>query len=119
MADKTDKKYTSIKRDEAAGRVEFKGGKAVWEWAEHENDSTSILLKSLENPELELEKTQNTPLPRKLDPKAAVKAKAKAKADEKPRATKPSKPSAPKDDDNPWGLPKNRGGGGFDPYNRS
>jgi hypothetical protein len=122
MADKTDKKYTSIKRDEAAGRVEFKGGKAVWEWADRENDSTSILLKSLENPELELEKTQNTPLPRKLDPKAAAEAKAKAKAkgkskaDEKPQA---AKRSTPKDDDNPWDLPKNRGGGGFDPYNRS
>lgn len=114
MADKTDKKYTSIKRDEAAGRVEFKGGKAVWEWAQHENDSTSILLKSLENPELELEKTQNTPLPRKLDPKTA--AKAKARPDEKPQAAK--RPTS-EDDDNPWGLPKNRGGGGFDPYNRS
>jgi hypothetical protein len=118
MADKTDKKYTSIKRDEAAGRVEFRGGKAVWEWADRENDSTSILLKSLENPELELEKTQNTPLPRKLDPKAAAEAEAKgkSKADEKPQA---KKRSAPKDDDNPRGLPKNRGGGGFDPYNRS
>ena len=122
MADKDDK-YTSINRDKAAGRVEFKGGKAVWEWADHENDSTSILLKSLENPDLELEKTQNTPLPRKLDPKAAAKAqaqaeakaKAKAKADEKPQA---KKKGTPKDGDNPWGLPKNRGGGGFDPYNR-
>ncbi|HSG64650.1 MAG TPA: hypothetical protein VLD39_06605 [Gammaproteobacteria bacterium] len=123
MADK-DKKYTSIEHDEAAGRVEFKGGKAVWQWADHEGDSTSILLKSLENPDLELEKTHNTPLPRKLDPKTAAKAKAKTetKAGGKPESGKRTKL---KSEDNPWDLPKNRGGGGsssgggFDPYNRS
>jgi len=57
----SDKKYTSIHRENAAGRIEFSGGKAVWQWSQASNDSTSILIKSLDNPELELEKTQRTP----------------------------------------------------------
>jgi hypothetical protein len=58
----SDKKYASIHRNDAAGRVEFKGGKAVWQWSQGANDSTSILIRSLDNPELELEKTQRTPI---------------------------------------------------------
>ena len=58
----SDKKYTSIHREDAAGRIEFKGGKTVWQWSQDSNDSTSILIKSLDNPELALEKTQRTPI---------------------------------------------------------
>ena len=111
----SDKKYTSINRDKAAGRVEFQGGKSVWHWSQDQNESTSILLKSLENPDLELEKTQRTPVARPSDPKhvkSAAKEQAKSGASVKKKGRKP-------DDENPWGLPQNRGGGGFDPYNRS
>lgn len=58
----SDRKYTSIHRKDAAGRIEFKGGKAVWQWSQDANDSTSILIKSLDNPEIELEKTQRAPI---------------------------------------------------------
>ena len=57
-----EKKYTSINHADAAGRVEFTDGKAVWQWAQDSNDSTSILVKYLDNPELELEKTQRAPI---------------------------------------------------------
>lgn len=106
----SDKKYTSIKHDNAAGRVEFKGGKAVWQWAQEQNDSTSILLKSLDNPELELEKTRRTPISR------PQQGKPPAKRGAKPEAQKSS--AEAKDDDNPWGISSKRGSG-FDPYNRS
>lgn len=111
----SDKKYTSIKHDKAAGRVEFKGGKAVWQWSKDQNESTSILLKSLENPDLELEKTQRTPIARQPDPKhakPAAKEQAKAGESAKKKGREP-------DGDNPWGLPQDERGGGFDPYNRS
>lgn len=58
----SDKKFTSVHREDAAGRIEFKGGKAIWQWSQDANDSTSILIKSLDNPEIELEKTQRTPI---------------------------------------------------------
>ncbi|NNC65536.1 MAG: hypothetical protein HKN84_12180 [Gammaproteobacteria bacterium] len=48
----SDKKYSSIKHENAAGRVEFKGGKAVWEWDRDADDSTSLLIKSLDNADL-------------------------------------------------------------------
>ena len=58
----SDRKYTSIHRKDAAGRIEFKGGKAVWQWLQDANDSTSILIESPDNPEIEREKTQRTPI---------------------------------------------------------
>lgn len=106
----SDKKYTSIKHENAAGRVDFDGGKAVWQWAQDGNDSTSILLKSLENPDLALEKTQKTPALKK----PGDKSEAKGKAAQRPkRATQASD-----DEETDW---KVHGGGrsGFDPYNRS
>ena len=110
----SDKKYTSINRDKSAGRVEFQDGKTVWHWSQEEqNESTSMLLKSLENPDLELEKTQRTPVARRPESKQA-----KGAAKDRGKSEAPAKKSRDADDDNPWGLPKNRGGGGFDPYNR-
>jgi len=100
----SDKKYTSIQHDNAAGRVEFKGGKAVWEWARPENDSTSILIKSLDNPELELEKTQRTPAPREI--RAEV---------EKPQ--RPDRAALEMGEDTLRELRAARKTG-FDPYNR-
>ena len=47
---------------EPAGRVEFDSrGNSVWRWARDVLDSTSILLKRLENKDLSLEPTQKVP----------------------------------------------------------
>lgn len=109
----SDKKYTTIKHDKAAGRVEFQGGKAIWHWAEDSNDSTSVLIKSLENPELELEVTQRTPIMGSKAKGAAAGAGQRADADREADKRADER----RDDDSDWEVP--RGGGGFDPYNRS
>ena len=101
----SDKKYSSIKEENAAGRVEFSGGKAVWQWDQDANDSTSILIKSLDNPELELEVTRRTPIvgsPQKTAGKDATKRRESRDAD----------------DSASWDIPSDSGAG-FDPYNSS
>ena len=115
----SDKKYTSIHREDAAGRIEFKGGKAVWEWSQDANDSTSILIKSLDNPELELEKTQRTPLagvPWSDQPDVA-KAPARSSQSARDGATRSGDDQAGEDDT----LRQLRAmrARSFDPYNRS
>ena len=101
----SDKKYSSIKHESAAGRVEFNGGKAVWQWAQDANDSTSILIKSLDNPDLELEVTQRTPI--------AGPQRRSAGADEPKRRAVRQEEASPD-----WDIPDS-GGSGFDPYNSS
>ena len=101
----SDKKYSSIKHENAAGRVDFDGGKAVWQWDQDANDSTSILIKSLDNPELQLEATRRTPI--------AGPQRKSAGADQPKRGT------SPQDEENPdWDIPEDSGSG-FDPYNSS
>jgi hypothetical protein len=109
----SDKKYTSIKHQNAAGRVDFNGGKAVWHWTQDQNDSTSILIKSLDNPELELEKTQKTAIAR--PPDAKPKAELKVGAPKGP----PRAPQSSDEDDDVWKVRSSGRGSGFDPYNRS
>lgn len=101
----SDRKYSSIKHENAAGRVEFNGGKAVWQWDQDANDSTSILIKSLDNPDLELEVTRRTPL---------------AGPQRKPAgADRPKRGASRQDAQSPdWDIPDD-GGSGFDPYNSS
>ena len=115
----SDKKYTSIHREDAAGRIDFKGGKAVWEWSQEANDSTSILIKSLDNPELELEKTQRTPLAGgPWSGKQRVSA-----APARPSKAAPNDTASPEDEQPTEGdtLRQLRAmrGRSFDPYNRS
>lgn len=108
----SDKKYTSIHRDDAAGRIDFQGGKAVWQWSQDANDSTSILIKSLDNPELELEKTQRTQIARDASKRAPASKTASADA----RAKRDDRQSD--EDDTLWQLRAARNAS-FDPYNRS
>ncbi|HEX9876894.1 MAG TPA: hypothetical protein VGC50_09605 [Gammaproteobacteria bacterium] len=107
----SDKKYTSINREKAAGRVEFRSGKAVWQWAGEQGESTSILLKRLENPELELERTRRMAVAKK-------KLAAPSKAAGKPAARERPKPGSAEpldfDTDDTSAGP---GHSGFDPYN--
>ena len=90
---------------EPAGRVEFDSrGNSVWRWAKDVLDSTSILLKRLENKDLALEPTQKVPIIRGKGDRAD-------KADKKT-----SRAKAPE-----LSVTAERGerdsGGGFDPYN--
>ncbi|HVS22745.1 MAG TPA: hypothetical protein VMU03_03385 [Gammaproteobacteria bacterium] len=51
--------------EQPAGRVEFDNrGRNVWRWAREALDSTSILLKRLENKDLALEPTRKVPIMR-------------------------------------------------------
>jgi hypothetical protein len=90
---------------EPAGRVEFDSrGNSVWRWARDVLDSTSILLKRLENNDLALEPTQKVPV-------------VGSKKVSKPGNSDPTKaarrnPLAIADDED--GRDQ---GGGFNPYN--
>jgi hypothetical protein len=76
----------------AAGRVEFDSrGNSVWKWAKDVIDSTSILLKRLENKDLAIEPTQKVPV---MGGKADKRAGKRTELDLAGRT-----------------------GGGFDPYN--
>jgi|SRR5690606_17660516 len=85
-------------QDNPAGRVEFDSrGNSVWRWKRQdgEKDSTSVLLKRLENTELSLEPTRSLRI---------AKGKAGPGRD---RAAEGRGPA----------LEDERTGGGFDPYN--
>lgn len=85
-----------------AGQVEIDSrGRSVWRWACDVLESTSVLLKRLENRDLALEPTRKVPIQRS--------------ARERPRGAKEQGRSATKLD-----VIDERGrddGGGFDPYN--
>jgi hypothetical protein len=89
--------------------VEFNSrGNSVWRWARYVLDSTSILLKRLENKDLALEPTQKVPV---------LGSKKFAKPGNPPDPTKSSKPKPPKR----LSIVDDKGGrdqgGGFNPYN--
>jgi hypothetical protein len=93
---------------EPAGKVEFDSrGNSVWRWARDVLESTSVLLKRLDNKDLALEPTQKVPVVRGADA-AAKGAKARSKtADADPAPRHPALQRERRD----------RSGGGFDPYN--
>lgn len=91
---------------EPVGRVVVDGrGHNVWQWAKDVIESTSVVLKRLENKDLALEPTQKVPVVR--DEPKALKSKAGAKAESVVRHPALQRDRARSRD----------GGGGFDPYN--
>ena len=98
---------------EPAGKVEFDSrGNSVWRWARDVIESTSVLLKRLENKDLALEPTQKVPVVRgadtaKKDSKPTVAGASSTDEKAKPAARRPAMQRERKDS-----------GGGFDPYNR-
>lgn len=55
---------------ESEGHVEFDSrGNSVWRWKNAGADSTSIVLKRLDNDALQLEPTQSVPLPARGEPR--------------------------------------------------
>ena len=98
---------------EPAGKVEVDSrGNNVWRWARNVLESTSVLLKRLENKDLALEPTQKVPVMRGPAPtskkeKPGARPTGRASPDDKPaRHPALQREREPRDS-----------GGGFDPYN--
>ncbi len=119
---------TAVK--ERPGRVEVDArGRNVWRWNSNgENESTSVLLKRLDNEALALEPTQKVPLMKKPPAGTAAAVKqasggaAAAPSSAKPavklptsrahaKGAKPKRPAFAVERNDP------KKGGGFDPYN--
>ena len=105
---------TSAPTVERPGRVEVDSrGHNVWRWARDVLESTSVLLKRLENHDLVLEPTQKVPIMRGVRP--AAKAQSPAPATAEAANASPRKPAARHP-----ALQRERAsrdGGGFDPDN--
>jgi hypothetical protein len=113
---------------QSAGRVQVDGrGRNVWHWNDTQIDSTSILLKRLENNELELEPTRKVPIQKDGDADAHAASSGKASARDPSRRDtaarkpepRPGKASGRAELSYSDTLSIDLGGGGFDPYNRS
>jgi hypothetical protein len=95
---------------EPAGRVEFDSrGNSVWRWARDVLDSTSILLKRLENADLALEPTQTVPV---VGSKKIAKP---GNTSDPTRSAKPRRSQSLSLEAEEGGRDK---GGGFNPYNK-
>jgi hypothetical protein len=97
--------------NEPAGKVEFDSrGNGVWRWARDVIESTSVLLKRLDNKDLALEPTQKVPVVPDVVQQPKKGAKPQAGAEKKPADAKAAHPAMQRE--------RSRGGGGgFDPYN--
>jgi hypothetical protein len=105
---------------EPVGRVEVDSrGRNVWRWARDVIESTSVLLKRLENNDLALEPTQKVPIVARPDPASKGSKQVAQPAAAKPDAAKPASPNSPPR--HPALRPGSGGSsgkeGGFDPYN--
>ena len=94
---------------EPAGKVEFDSrGNSVWRWARDVLESTSVLLKRLENKDLALEPTQKVPVIKGAE-RASANSKPQGRADQ-PADSKSRHPAL-------QGERRKDTSGGFDPYN--
>ena len=102
---------------ERAGKVVVDSrGRNVWKWAKDVIDSTSVLLKRLENKDLALEPTRKVPVLSGQPAEKAAKPKGakqrdsqESAADEAESKSAARHPAMQRD--------RTRDGGGFDPYN--
>jgi hypothetical protein len=95
---------------EPAGKVEIDShGNRVWRWAKEVLESTSVLLKRLDNKDLALAPTQKVP----------VLGGAERSRQKQPPSRAAAAPSNESDKPRPPASRRERGdsGGGFDPYN--
>jgi hypothetical protein len=112
-----DVKHAETTTGEPVGKVVIDSrGHNVWQWARDVLESTSVLLKRLENKELALEPTPKVPVVRDEDPTKGQKtgkpgAKA-AKHGDKEADAAPRHPALQRERDR-----QRDGGGGFEPYN--
>jgi hypothetical protein len=105
----------------APGRVEFDSrGNSVWRWAKDVIDSTSILLKRLDNKDLALEPTQKIPV---VGGQAGLRQRAgkadtqPGRLDKRPGGKHPGAKRSALELGLADSKPLQGGGGGFDPYN--
>jgi hypothetical protein len=106
--DRTQKLISPVKQSEAGAVVVDGRGRNVWQWKDEQLDSTSVVLKRLQNDALELEPTRNA--------KKIEESSGGSRSGRDAKRAKRAKGSEPglsfttevggKDD-----------GGGFDPYN--
>jgi hypothetical protein len=98
---------------EPAGKVEFDSrGNSVWRWARDVLESTSVLLKRLDNKDLALEPTQKVPVVRAAEQRSQKSGGRPQVSAEKDRPnTKASHPAMQRE------RRRDGSGGGFDPYN--
>lgn len=111
-------------------------GHSVWQWEGMDTDSTSLLLKRLENDALELEPTRSVPTPGGTGPTARGAARDAPSGGDRPdgvrgtssaraagtRRTRPRRAAAPAQADEGIQLEATlsvRYGGGFDPYDNT
>src|SRR5262245_19343262 len=107
---KDDPRTSAVTTDHGeAGRIEVdRQGNRVWRWAREVLDSTSILLKRLDNHDPSLEPTQKVPVVRDPKPGTARTSKAEAKPAKRQEPVELSVEAEPGRRDS---------AGGFDPYN--
>jgi hypothetical protein len=119
MAKPLDKDVSEAPEDDRPGRVEFDSrGNSVWRWARDVLDSTTIMLKRLENKDLSLEPTQKVPVVGKTEKSQKAHAKANTAAAAARGPAQPGRPGKPaqRRELDIEGQPRDSGGG-FDPYN--
>jgi type II secretory pathway component PulC len=125
MGNDTQKILIPVTQNPDGGVVVDNRGRNVWQWKDEQLDSTSIVLKRLENDALQLEPTRRV---KKLAEKEAQRSGAERKGDPR-RAGDAMRPGdarvkGAKAERNEPGLNLStkidyKAGGGFDPYNRS
>jgi hypothetical protein len=114
-APKKDVEQAETKTSEPVGKVVSDSrGHNVWQWARDVIESTSVLLKRLENKDLALEPTQKVPVVQDdtRTPRAQKSVRPGAKLAAKPgekEAASPRHPALQRE--------RRRDDGGFDPYN--
>lgn len=111
-----DVKHAEATTGQPVGKVVIDSrGHNVWQWARDVLESTSVLLKRLENKDLALEPTQKVPVVREDEPTAKGQktgkpgVKAAARVGEKHADASPRHPALQRE--------RRRDDGGFDPYN--
>jgi hypothetical protein len=104
-------KQISHPESQPVGRVVIDNrGRNVWQWSDSQLDSTTIMLKRLENSELALEPTRRLRRPDREGPRPAAARKSAG------RDTSTGATGLDLQIEQTFRL---RPGGGFDPYNRS
>ena len=125
MSDDTQRLIRPVEQNPSGEVVVDNRCRNVWQWKDEQIDSTSIVLKRLENEALELEPTRKVPIPGKAASGNEVADRAgRGKAAPSARGGEPRRrPAAERSrDEADLSLSETidyDAGGGFDPYNRS
>jgi hypothetical protein len=106
MGNDTQKLLKPIARNEAGGVVVDDRGRNVWQWKDAQIDSTSIVLRRLENDALRIEPTRKVRIPTKPAKSRTASVDRRAEPRDEAQLSVSAKINY-------------EVGGGFDPYNHS